>query len=106
MRAFAFALFAATAAALATGAPSDLPASVPRSIDEFRVKHPYSRRATHASRSVVTLRASTSDTDDVADEFLNALKRANHGGTLRLDSGNTYVIGKPLDLTFLDDIHV
>ena len=106
MRAFAFSLFAAAAAALATAVPSDLPASVPRSIDEFRAKHPYSRRATHASRNVVSLRASTSDADDVADEFLDALRRANHGGTLRLDSGSIYVIGKPLDLTFLDDVHV
>ncbi|KAK0743989.1 exo-polygalacturonase [Schizothecium vesticola] len=84
----------------------DLPAGVPRSISEFRAKHPYSRRDTEAKRSFVTLRASANDTDDVADELLDALKSANRGGTLYLASGSIYVIGKPLDLTFLDDIHV
>jgi galacturan 1,4-alpha-galacturonidase len=34
------------------------------------------------------------------------LKKANKGGTLYLPKGQTFVIGKPLDLTFLNDIHV
>ncbi|KAK1836853.1 ADP-ribosylation factor 6 [Podospora conica] len=84
----------------------NLPAGVPRSISEFRAKHPYSRRDTKGRRSVVTLRPSANDTDDVADEFLDALQSANRGGTLHLASGNTFIIGKPLDLTFLDDVHV
>lgn len=57
-------------------------------------------------RKEVHLRASRSETDDVADEFLKAIKKANHGGTLVLEKGKQYVLGKKLDLTFLDDIHV
>lgn len=108
MRAFAFSSFVAAVAAVALskGDSADLPAGVPRSIAEFRAKHPYTCKDTEARRRVVTLRASANDTDDVADEFFNALKSANHGGTVRLPSGSTYVIGKPLDLTFLDNVHV
>lgn len=57
-------------------------------------------------RKEVHLRASRSETDDVSDEFLKAIKKANHGGTLVLKKGKQYVLGKKLDLTFLDDIHV
>ncbi|KAF2105136.1 glycoside hydrolase family 28 protein [Rhizodiscina lignyota] len=57
-------------------------------------------------RQPVTIRCSKSDTDDVADDFLQGIKKANHGGELWLKKGETYVIGKKLDLSFLDDISV
>ncbi|KAH8152524.1 uncharacterized protein LAJ45_03364 [Morchella importuna] len=60
----------------------------------------------HHHRREVHLRASRNETDDVADEFLAALSEANCGGTLVLKKGKTYVLGKKLDLTFLDDIVV
>lgn len=60
----------------------------------------------HHHRRKVHLRASRNETDDVADEFLAALSEANCGGTLVLEKGKTYVLGKKLDLTFLDDIVV
>jgi galacturan 1,4-alpha-galacturonidase len=83
----------------------ELPAGVPRSIDEFRDKHPY-RSPCDPKRPRFTIRASDNDLDDVSSEFYDGLKQANKGGTLYLPKGKTYIIGKPLDLTWLDDIHV
>jgi galacturan 1,4-alpha-galacturonidase len=57
-------------------------------------------------RHVVTIRSSEDDTDDISAEFLNGIKKANHGGTLYLKKGKKYVIGKKLDLSFLNDVHV
>ncbi|KAK3069566.1 hypothetical protein LTR53_011998 [Teratosphaeriaceae sp. CCFEE 6253] len=57
-------------------------------------------------RPQITIRASANDTDDVSDAFLSALHTANNGGTVVLKEGETYVIGKKLLLTFLNDIHV
>jgi galacturan 1,4-alpha-galacturonidase len=91
--------------AVATVVSLELPPGIPRSVDEFRAKHPYKTRST-CTRKIVTIRASKNDTDDVADDFLKGLHEANHGGLLDLPKGSTYVIGKPLDLTFLDNIHV
>lgn len=82
----------------------EFPAGVPRSVEEFRAKHPYSSK--NACRRKVTIRPSLDDTDDVSDEFLEGLKKANNGGTLWLPKGSKYVIGKPLDLTFLNNVHV
>lgn len=42
----------------------------------------------------------------MSSDFLWGLKQANHGGRLLLKQGETYVIGKKLDLTFLDNIEV
>lgn len=86
-----------------------LPAGVPRNVDEFRAKHPYKRSTATGgcgSRPLVKIRASQNDTDDVADDFLAGLRKANHGGTLYLPRDELFVIGKPLDLTFLDDVQV
>lgn len=83
----------------------DLPPGVPRSLEEFRQKHPYQKRSA-CTRKTIKIRPSKNDTDSVADEFLQGLHDANHGGTLHLPAGETFVIGKPLDLTFLDDVHV
>lgn len=54
----------------------------------------------------MTIRSSRDETDDVSAEFLRGIQDANNGGTLVLKQNETYVIGKKLDLTFLDDIEV
>jgi len=79
--------------------------SGPSSIGEWRHAHPYHHPAPNQRRKVY-IRASRNDTDDVSADFYWALKKANHGGTLVLPQGETFVIGKKLDLTFLNDIHV
>ncbi|CAI7639744.1 unnamed protein product [Penicillium glandicola] len=60
----------------------------------------------YPDRRTVTIRSSKNDTDDISDDFLWGIKAANHGGRLLLQKGKTYVIGKKLDLTFLDNIEV
>ncbi|KAK3379152.1 exo-polygalacturonase [Lasiosphaeria ovina] len=102
MKPLLLAFLAAAGGALAS---VDLPAGIPRSLSEFRRKHPYKLKQ-NTGRRIVNIRASATDTDDVADDFLRGLHSANHGGTLELPQGKTFVIGKPLDLTFLDDIHI
>lgn len=57
-------------------------------------------------RKKVTIRASKNDTDDISDDFLWALKKANNGGLVHLKKNHKYVIGKKLDLTFLKDVYV
>lgn len=63
-------------------------------------------RQKYPDRRTVTIRASKNDTDDVSADFLWGMKHANHGGRLLLQKGKTYVIGKKLDLSFLDNIEV
>lgn len=92
--------FAASVAAI------ELPAGVPRSVEEFREKHPYVSKFHGGCRKVVRIRSSKNDTDDISAEFLEGIKKANNGGTLYLPKDELFVIGEPLDLTFLDDIHV
>lgn len=94
-------------AVLAAASNIVLPAGVPRSIQEFREKHPYKpSNPSGGKRRVVTIRSSRNETDDISSEFKQALQRANHGGTLYLPANKTFIIGQPLDLTFLDDVHV
>lgn len=69
-----------------------------RSIGAHRQKYP--------DRRTVTIRPSRNDADDVSADFLWGIKQANHGGRLLLQKGKTYVIGKKLDLSFLDNIEV
>lgn len=57
-------------------------------------------------RRKITIRASKNDTDDISDDFLWALKRANNGGLVHLKRNHKYVIGKKLDLSFLKDVYV
>lgn len=59
-----------------------------------------------SDRPVITIRPSANDTDDISAEFLQGIKDANHGGRLLLKEGETYIIGKKLELTFLDDVEV
>lgn len=93
------------AVAEAIAATVDVLHGVPRNVQEFRQKHPLAQRAPNC-RKTFTPRASTDDLDDISDEFLDAIKKANNGGRLYLPKGQTFIIGKPLDLTFLNDIHV
>ncbi|KAI9728816.1 MAG: hypothetical protein M1834_007202 [Cirrosporium novae-zelandiae] len=62
--------------------------------------------STNNQRQRVTIRASQNDTDDVSAEFLNGIKVANNGGTLVLKQNDTYIIGKKLELSGLNDIEV
>lgn len=84
----------------------ELPVGVPRTIDEFRRKHPYRVQETPHTREVVKIRPSCHEHDDISDDFLAGMKRANNGGILHLPRGQLFVIGQPLDLTFLNNIHV
>jgi galacturan 1,4-alpha-galacturonidase len=60
----------------------------------------------YPDRRTVTIRPSKNDTDDISDDFLWGIKHANHGGRLLLQKGKTYVIGKKLDLSFLNNVEV
>lgn len=104
MKLSALATIAGTLAAAAFLA-AELPPGVPRNALEFREKHPVARRST-GCRKTVTPRASAHDLDDVSAEFEQAVRQANKGGTVYLPKDQTFVIGKPLDLTFLDDFHL
>lgn len=57
-------------------------------------------------RHKVTIRSSLNERDDISDDLLWAFRKANHGGTVYLKPGQRYVIGKKLDLSFLDDVHL
>ncbi|KAL5400076.1 hypothetical protein PMIN02_000192 [Paraphaeosphaeria minitans] len=57
-------------------------------------------------RKRITIRSSRNDHDDISADFLWALKKANHGGLVHLQKGKKYLIGKNLDLTFLNDVCV
>ena len=59
-----------------------------------------------SDRKKFTIRASKNDRDDVSQDFLWALKKANHGGLVHLQKGKKYVIGTKLDLTFLNNVYV
>lgn len=92
-----------------TGASASLPLppDLPRSVHEFRKKHPYEPSTSDfGQRHVITIRPSANDTDDVSAAFKAGLEKANHGGTLYLPANQTFVIGQPLDLTFLSDVHL
>lgn len=82
-----------------------LPPGVPRDIVEFRNKHSYEPPKHHCRRTV-TIRSSEDDDDDVSQEFLDGVLEANNGGTLYLPKDETFVIGKVLDLTGLNDVHI
>jgi galacturan 1,4-alpha-galacturonidase len=91
------------------------PAAIPRGAEVHKPgylswkpnhhKHKFGHKPPH-DRSTVTIRASTSDTDDVSDDFLWAMKKANNGGSVYLRPNETYVLGQKLDLSFLNDIYV
>lgn len=108
------ALVASLSSALASTFSSDyIPAGaaivLPRS-DALLSRKPREKdnwgNAVAHDRKKITIRASKSDTDDISDDFLWALKKANHGGLVHLKKNHKYVIGKKLDLSFLKDVYV
>jgi galacturan 1,4-alpha-galacturonidase len=105
---FLLALTVAAVGSLATyhKKPLQYPPGGPSSIEEFREKYPYNPRMYDSHRRVVTIHPSRNDLDDISAAFYGGLRNANHGGTLYLPNNQTFVIGKPLDLTFLDDVDV
>ncbi|KAH8881218.1 exo-polygalacturonase [Thozetella sp. PMI_491] len=102
----ALAAWAATSLAAAYSSTPEYPPGSATSIEDFRSKHPYHPGCIPKGRRVVTLKPSRDDLDDVSDTFYNALREANHGGTVLLPKGQTFVIGKALELTFLDDVEL
>jgi hypothetical protein len=100
---FLLALTMAAIGSLATyhKKPLQYPPGGPSSIEEFREKYPYNPKTFDRHRRVVTIHPSRNDLDDVSAAFDEGLRNANHGGTLYLPTNETFVIGKPLDLTFL-----
>lgn len=102
---FAQAFTLVAAAATAAVQAVTLPPGVPRNLLEFRDKHAYEAPRDKCRRTI-TIRASEDDDDDVSEEFEKGVREANNGGTLYLPKGETYIIGKALDLTGLNDIHV
>lgn len=87
--------------------PKDLkyPAHLPKTCEEFKKHTPYHYPPANR-RKQFHIRASKHDNDDISAELLKGFKAANHGGTLVLEKGKKYVIGKPLDLTFLNDFQL
>lgn len=96
---------AASVSALTTkGAPQGSNISQPKKSGKAKKDkwgHP-----TEDWRRTVTIRPSRNDTDDISADFLWGIKQANNGGTLKLEKGKKYVIGKKLDLSFLNDVYV
>jgi len=77
----------------------------PKSPGEFRHHFPY-HNPPENHRPKIHIRPSKTETDDISAEFYKGLKKANNGGTLVLPKGQTFVIGKKLDLTFLKNVEV
>lgn len=100
-----FHAFLTAVAAVKAAQALSLPAGIPTNVLEFRNKHPYDG-PTDDGRKVVTIRSSNDEWDDVSEEFRRGVLAASQGGTLYLPSGALYVIGRALDLTGLEDIHV
>lgn len=71
----------------------------------LRPKDNWGNAVAHDRRKI-TIRASKNDTDDISEDFLWALKRANNGGLVHLKKSHKYVIGKKLDLSFLKDVYI
>lgn len=82
-----------------------LPQDVPRDVSGFRKKHPYAPPR-HEHRKIIRIRPSKDHRDDVSGDFERGVRQADRGSTLYLPHGQTFVIGKALDLTGLNDIHV
>lgn len=88
-----------------TGATVELPRSDIILSRKPRQKDNWGNAVAH-DRKKITIRASKNDTDDISDDFLWALKKANNGGLVHLKKNHKYVIGKKLDLSFLKDVYV
>ncbi|KAF9888528.1 hypothetical protein FE257_008635 [Aspergillus nanangensis] len=97
---------ASAAIAAFTPKPPVYPPGGPSNEVEFREKFPYNPGPIPRGRTVVTIRPSKDDHDDVSEELLHGLKKANSGGTLYLPANQKFVIGQRLDLTFLKNVDV
>ncbi|KAG2420527.1 hypothetical protein HFD88_000139 [Aspergillus terreus] len=105
MKFFTAALFASAVSAFAVD--SIIPgARVIPATDTLELQHVGAHHHKHPNRRTVTIRSSRNDTDDISKDFLWGISRANHGGRLLLQKGKKYVIGKKLDLSFLNNIEV
>ncbi|RBR02880.1 uncharacterized protein FIESC28_11827 [Fusarium coffeatum] len=91
--------------AIATIDAVSLPQDVPRDVSDFRQNHPY-KPPKHEHRKIIKIRASRDHQDDVSKDFERGVRQADRGNTLYLPHGQTFVIGKALDLTGLNDIHI
>ncbi len=103
-----FALCATTVSGLVFDSPAHQPpgANVYAVNDQAGLRRIGAHHPKHHDRRTVTIRPSHNDTDDISADFLWGIRRANHGGRLLLKKGEKYVIGRKLDLTFLDNIEV
>jgi|SRR5690242_11208151 len=103
-------LFSASASDLSGNyIPAGASVHVPRA-DSFLPRKPREKdnwgNAVAHDRKKITIRASKNDTDDISEDFLWALKKANNGGLVHLKKNHKYVIGRKLDLSFLKDVYV
>jgi galacturan 1,4-alpha-galacturonidase len=96
---------AASLLAVAQAAHLDASYLGPRSVGDYKRMYPYTHPGPDR-RKKVYIPESHSDTDDRSCEFLQGLKEANNGGTLVLPAGKKFVIGRKLDLEFLNDVQV
>lgn len=104
MKFFTAALFASVVSALAL---DSIPGSqVIPATNTAELRRVGAHHHKHHDRRTVTIRSSRNDKDDISKDFLWGISRANHGGRLLLKKGEKYVIGKRLDLSFLDNIEV
>lgn len=98
--------------AIPVGASVSLPRSSSSLLSRFVPRHGGKAKKDNwgnkleKDRKKIKIRSSKNDRDDISDDFLWALKQANHGGLVYLEKGKKYVIGKKLDLTFLNDVYV
>lgn len=99
------ALFISAVTAVSTGRIPQGAQIIPAN-DKSSLRHIGAHGQKYPDRRTVTIRPSKNDTDDISDDFLWGIKHANHGGRLLLKKGKTYVIGKKLDLSFLDNVEV
>ncbi|KAL4783891.1 pectin lyase fold/virulence factor [Aspergillus varians] len=102
------ALCATTVSSLAFDSPTRQPpgANIYSANDVAELRRIGAHHSKHHDRQTVTIRSSHNDTDDISADFLWGIGRANHGGRLLLKKGEKYIIGRKLDLTFLDNVEV
>jgi galacturan 1,4-alpha-galacturonidase len=92
------------AGASITPVRASLLSRIPSSLSKKKKKDNWGN-ALEKDRKKITIRASKHDRDDISDDFLWALKKANKGGLVHLEKGKKYVIGKKLNLK-LNDVYI
>ena len=114
LKGFLTALFLCTSATLATWSAYEEYSASPPSANEakrpkisYQPNQPWKLLPSSPAR-YKTCKVKTHDdmkTDDSAS-VLKALHECNNGGRVLFPSGKTYVIGKPLDMTFLKHVDI